>query len=528
MKNCLLFFGVLFAFNGVGQNDTVDIKPNYVLTIDSILRTYKYPQQNTRCSWNYPFNKTRRDSLKNRKYSKIISPDVNNENLHKAFNTVAFSSSNLVNSTSAFGFTTNEEGTSVSASIDLLAVDRAAQQLYFTLGFNASGSSNVFNFYNNESWQRGAGLSGGFIWKLGGASYFDTKSYTNTRFTKDSSARRSFMIYPAEKYTDALLISKKALLKELESYQLKTLELDSLSDSAKEMLKVIGLEASVKRLTSEVKDMESYKKAFGFTDTDSLEIRSESKASQVRQKPTEVPYEKYIKNRLAEFDKTIDPTYGYWFHWISGNISFNNTTYSFDEEDIDSTARTAYFSSPFKLIPKYNHLTATASLGYNITLNKKKMIYFGSAGFTYYRSATAVPNFFEEDPRIYEDELVIRNEKGRSLGTLSTLESQAVNFGSFNLYSAWFLGEKKTAGINFTFNHFYDLSKNIDNYNFENHFTFLVGPIFRRIKDDNTSLTFGIDVGFENTVYDKEFIDDFTARIRVGIPFTVYKQKTSK
>jgi hypothetical protein len=53
----------------------------------------------------------------------------------------------------------------------------------------------------------------------------------------------------------------------------------------------------------------------------------------------------------------------------------------------------------------------------------------------------------------------------------------------------------------------------------------LFGPIFRKEKEGETALTFGIDVGFENGIYGTNVTNDFTGRIRVGIPFNIYTKK---
>ncbi|MDO6808876.1 hypothetical protein Q4603_09650 [Zobellia galactanivorans] len=52
-----------------------------------------------------------------------------------------------------------------------------------------------------------------------------------------------------------------------------------------------------------------------------------------------------------------------------------------------------------------------------------------------------------------------------------------------------------------------------------------LAQFFRKIKDDNTSLTFGIDIGWSNATYKSKVSNDFTGRIRRGIPFNIYSKK---
>jgi hypothetical protein len=78
--------------------------------------------------------------------------------------------------------------------------------------------------------------------------------------------------------------------------------------------------------------------------------------------------------------------------------------------------------------------------------------------------------------------------------------------------------------LNLSFQHYYKIGSLPEHYNLSNHFTLLGGPIFRKIKDDKTSISFGLDAGLLNTEYGAKHKDDFTLRIRVGIPFNVYQK----
>src|SRR5690606_28640199 len=88
-----------------------------------------------------------------------------------AFNHVIFSTSDLVTNSSAFGYTQNEEKTTISLNTNL-RLGKESSPLYANVGANTSGSSSIFEFYSEDTWKNNVSLNLGLIVSLGRSSVF--------------------------------------------------------------------------------------------------------------------------------------------------------------------------------------------------------------------------------------------------------------------------------------------------------------------------------------------------------------------
>ena len=123
---------------------------------------------------------------------------------------------------------------------------------------------------------------------------------------------------------------------------------------------------------------------------------------------------------------------------------------------------------------------------------------------------------------------ILMDEDENQLGSYDQID-HTIGILSANGYGACFFTKKKNFGLNATISLNWKL-KEIDNVNVKDSYTILFGPIFRAVKDGKTTVSFGIDIGWDQAVFSERAEKDFTGRVRLGIPFGIYKKdkKTEK
>lgn len=442
----------------------------------------------------------------------VISPLLLNENLNSAFNNVVFSNSGLVSNASAFGYSQNKDKTNISANANFRIKKHTdnKMQWFLKVGINSVTDGNILGIYNKGSWSNSIGGNIGFILKCKGSTFFNIEK-NSMEWRKNSISRKAYL-YKAVLNKDSLLIRKDSLTKMME-------ELDSsLSNKG---IKIQSLE--LKKLYQEEKGDFSVIFERLYNELDSINTELLNLSLNKNSSIDTMNAIKYYKNKAYEFDKNHDITYGYTFHWFDVNIRLNNGTYKFSDENID-TINKPIFDETYKLNSTYNKFLGSLNLNYNYICNAENILIYGQFGLGFNYGSLLSNSLLKGDPRFSDSTLLIIDENNNRFGSLKNIENSNINTGDINLYGAMFFGKEKSIGWNISYKHTY-LIGNIkeDNYFFKNHFTLLTGPVFRKIKDDNTSLTFGIDFGWENAIYKTQINNDFTARLRVGIPFNLYK-----
>ncbi|MCR8666200.1 hypothetical protein NO995_00755 [Aestuariibaculum sp. M13] len=466
-------------------------KPDYNTTLNSFLEEY---------------------NIKNH----VIQDTLLNENIATAFNYVIFSGSDLVSNSSAFGYSQNEEKTNVSVSSNL-RLGKELSPLYTRIGANASGSKNVFEFYSEGSWSNNVSFNLGLILKIGNASVFFKGGKKEVKKFKEINDRRkinaSEPLYKTEKYTQQTIDTIDALKKDI---------LD-IKDGGLIQSKYSGLLVQfpdIKKLIEGKKYEEAY----------SSLIREEKKIQDyIDAHKSQKEMEDYLKNDiLYTFDKANDLTYGYSLMWFDINLNLGNSTYKFSESNVDESILEE-FGNVYDLTKDINKLKSVLALNFNHSHNADKTIWFYQIGLSTTSSSFLENVLINGTPKIIRNEsqeFVFQDEDNQVIGDFVNVKE---NFktGAFNAYGAIFFTEKKNFGFNVTIGHNYLIDKPNGTF-YKNNFTTLFGPVFRKEKDGETKLTFGIDLGWSNAIYNTRVSDDFTGRIRVGIPFNIYSKKKSK
>ena len=205
----------------------------------------------------------------------------------------------------------------------------------------------------------------------------------------------------------------------------------------------------------------------------------------------------------------------------------NNNSFNFSEkaENISNEILTEFNALEGVEKTNINKLNTIVSGNLNFSQNSSIGALYAQAGAKFNSGSFLSSNLINGTAKISSvDEnglFFIADEDSQTLGGFNSIKRD-LQYGSFDVYGAYFFGKKKVFGLNLSASHRYKI-KSPENSFYENNYSILFGPIFRKPKkDNNTELTFGIDIGFDNAVYDTRAGDNFVARIRVGIPFKLF------
>ena len=453
-------------------------------------------------------------------------------------------------------------------------------QLYLTAGINASGSSTIFNLYDRDEWKSSIGGSIGFIWKIKGTT--DTSEnlpklnhdlLLREHYIRDSILKDYTVNYSLENYQD---VRKKYI-------HLSTLPLKKNDTTAKDNLvkyfKVLEKnETFYKRLENNknlkeivqsqiqnenkkngIKETKVFLKFAHYTPDENnkndiiiakllKEFWSENKDKNSTNEEVSLlkkifkkvaikndsELEKAIKKVAAVYDQKNIKNTGYSLGWFDLNATLNNDTFGFSEkkENIVSDVKDAFEALDVEKTA-INKLNVTLSLNYNYTRNKYRNAYYIKFGAQYNSGSFLSSNLIQGTPKIANidtnglfliNDYISDVKAPDVLGNFKALKEN-LQFGTFSFYSAYYFGKKKTIGLNLSLLHRYLITKPETTF-YKNNYSVFFGPIFRKPKkDDDTGLTFGIDVGYDNALYGRSAKKNFIARIRVGIPLKLYNIK---
>lgn len=460
------------------------------------------------------------------KNNMVIQPKLLDEKIDNYFNTVVFSGSNTVSSASAFGAVTNEEKTTISSNANL----NFYNPIFLTVGVNAIGGGNIFNLYEDGAWYKSVGGSVGFIVKLKGSSYIGKTSETQKQKELsgllDPKDEMSAIRLKIEKWNE---LRKLAASDPLIFHSFYSKEgIDSIGQLKRQILNlpsgglvsdyplIYKVIPNLKTLLTQNKLVEAYE-LLAAKEKDVEEFLKHKKGND---------FKDYIQEKFYEFDKNHDLTFGYILNWIRFNYEVSNATYSFNEKNVKADILEEFISN-FGSKNQINRLNSRLSLNFNRTSHSSRIVYFLQGGIAHNSFSFLESGFVKGTPTIFKNStgnFSLEDEEGSYFGDYDFLKED-LDFGEFELYGALFFTKNKNFGVNASGKHYYLISKPSGSF-YRNNFTFLAGPIFRSIKDGNTVLTFGIDIGWENAIYNTKISNDFTAKIRLGVPFNIAGEKS--
>lgn len=484
----------------------------------------------------------------------IVQDKLLNTRLTKAFNQVVFSSSDLVDNASAVGVSRNEENTTVSVNTNFYLGGEAKDQWFLKAGINSNGSGgSIFNIYSGNEWQNSVGGNIGFIWKFGGSGFsnedevkFNYDKVLREIFIRDSIMKEvvelNFKEYSETRSKYAALLKKALLLREKYAKEIDSINKSEIAKVYKKLKRAEVLFTKIENKIPYYKDKKGSKKAkkdsiLNFSNYDSSTNNTNDKI--IKYLLTEL-WKEAGDGKLALRDLINDVAYvydeknikntGYSFWWLDGNFKLNNNTFNFSEkaENVESEVLEEFKKLNEVERTGLNKLGKEISVNVNYTRNTINFMYYLKGGFKYNSGSFLNSNLINGTAKVSEQHGVggffIKDKDNTQLGELSSFNKN-LSYGSLDIYGAYFFGKKKVFGLNLALTHRYRIETPEASF-YKNNYSVLFGPIFRKPKkDDDTGLTFGIDIGFDNAMYAYNAKDNFVARIRVGIPFNLYTMK---
>ena len=445
--------------------------------------------------------------------NKVVQNKLVAENLSTAFSYVIFSNSDLATNTSAFGYVQNKDKTNVSINGNF-RLCKMCTNTFIRFGASASGSNNIFNLYSRDSWTNNVGLNIGVLKRFGikwSGVYFTSNQDTFNLYHEKRLIKSREPIQREALYSATTVILSEKLASEIAKGDYKRLH-QNLSQY-RELLKV---EPKLKNFIDEGKYIEAYNL--------SIAVKEKVKpyVEAVTQKQNLM---KFVKDTiLYNIDKDYDVTYGYNMQWWDANVNISNSTYGFTGDNIDSAAMQTLVSDD-KSPVGINRVKIVASFSLNKTSYNKYGVFYGQLGTSITSGSFMESPLLQAPPRLTSQEsgLFVLGDDGTAMGPFSRIKDRYTT-GSIFIYLAGYFNKEKNFGVNISLSHNYIIDQPDQTF-YDHNYSFMVGPIFRKINSDKTSLTFGIDAGWENAPYDSNFTNDFLARIRVGVPFNVYDKK---
>lgn len=501
MKNLYLLILLLGASQIVAQTTPQE---KYIKAVDHYLEDYKYVEDST-------------DNM-------VIQPSLLDDKLEEYFNAIVFSGSNTVSDATALGVSINDDNTTISAKANFNLGD---DKSFFMVGVNASGKGGIFNLYNDDSWGANVGGNLGVIIKLFGSSYIDEKGSKQIQEKFNDSSEIG------SKFKELLVLRKLALNEPLARPEIYSrsglMQINDLQDK----LLTSSNERDYSNYSTLINAYEELKKmintkdyvgAYRFLEDKQKEVRTFVESTEAND-PTKA-FEQYIKDKFKAFDKENDMTYGYTLGWADVNMNLSNGSYNFEGDNVEESIQES-FNDLYGNNNPLNVLNTRFTMAFNMANNRKKSIRFLKVGIGYNRTSYLESNLAQGTPRVVniDDEYVLQDENDLVLGRYDDI-SKTLVVGDFNAYGAIFFTKKKNFGVNASIIHRLLMNKPASATYYKNNFTLLAGPVFRTFKDDGEpSLIFGLDMGWDNAIYRTKIDDDFTARLRVGIPFKIAKEK---
>ena len=506
MKSIKIILAVLFLFNNliiISQNEKREVNEKlYFIPKDSIvLQNYEAMLLNK--VGEYDFGP---------KFKGIaIEKNTLDEKINKIFNTVVFSGTDIAANGSAIGFQQNKDNQTAFIS-GFTKLYR--KKMYLKFGVTAQGASSPFNFYSANKWKGSIGGNIGVIYKPKNATVY----YSNYDAEKNAIKRL--------KYIDSLIKIKITYSKQLENVNNSLKILNKFKPNFYQQKdSLILIKKKIANFYKEYKMVVFDNKKL-LISKDSLFI-----PNPFTHKPISIDIiasdgaKKLVEEELTSFDKKNDITYGYKLNWFDLDLSLTNSTYNFEKENIDSTLYATQNNS-LELDKARNKLNIGIQTGWHFTKKTKNKLYYQYLGFGINSGSFLNSNIITGTTKIGANQEIIDESNINNAdikGTFNTIDN-SLSYMNISFYGAMFFGESQKIGINLSLKHYNKI--HVPNGVFyKNNFTALFGPVFKATGADGKGVIVSLDLGYDNVLVDSAINNNFTARLRLGIPFAIYNKK---
>ncbi|WP_055447840.1 hypothetical protein [Lacinutrix mariniflava] len=495
MKNLkILFVLCLFVFKGFGQDSSetiIEYKKalfNYELLVLSELQEYNFGNDSGYFA---------------------VQPKLMNEKIKDIFNTVVLANKDRATNGTSVGYQQNKDKGTISVNANFNLTQNYNH--FLKLGINGSGSS-TFGLFENDSWNKGVGGNIGYLYKINNSTV-----YYSSEDARSSGLKRIEHIYSKIK-----LYHK--VLKEFEKTNKGESTIAFLKKFKNVNSEVVNdnIRNDIIKLTKKLTELNSDKKDFFNKVNLSEELESILEKYENDLSDEKLAADDFVKNQFYEFDKKNDITYGYRMSWFDVDLSLSNQTFKFNEDNISKEIDTVAFKN-LAVDKELNKLRVGLSGSYNYTLKSQNYIFYLKTGIGFNSGSFLGSNIIDGTPEIDKNLTIFdesNDENEEAKGSFESIKRN-LEYGNFDFYTALFFGKNQKFGVNINLRHSYLVNKPEDVF-YKNNFTALVGPIFKAIGSDGKGAILGIDFGFEDAFYKTKINDNFTARLRVGIPFNIF------
>lgn len=449
---------------------------------------------------------------KSSKKNQVVQDDLLLKIIDTVFNQVVFSSSNLVNNASAFGFSQNEEMTAISANANIKIGEMVAD--YLKVGVGATGRGSDFNLYSRNTWSQSSGVTLGGIKQLGIKSLSIKTSYSQEDYQRDKRGKR---------------ISATQILREKHKYTLDYLShLQLLLNALAQGGEIDEKDSTFTQILSDYPDLKKhitskvYDKAF-----DQIEEIKKEVIDFLKMDASDDKYEALIKKLFVAYEKEHNPiTTSYNLIWVDYNIGVAYTSFIFNDDNIAPDIEPTFTEDR-----EVNSFFLNATANINWSNQKPTYVLYFQGGLGFQSGSLLNSNLILGTPKIatsLDGDFGINDERGdnNNIGNYSDI-NESLEIIDVNVYGAWFFTKRKNFGFNLSYSHRFS-TKEPSSINYQDNFSLLGGPIFKVADGTAAGTSFGIDIGFENAAYVGNIQDEFTARLRIGIPFNIYTSKKTE
>jgi hypothetical protein len=433
---------------------------------------------------------------------KIIHNRLLRDQMNEIFNNLIFGNDDLVANASAIGITVNEEKTNVNLSNNFQIFEQRFKEhpLFLRVGLSASGKGNTFALYTDNAWESKSQLTLGLKKKL---RAYRTTELTRSEFDIDHKNRKLALLLTDEKKRFFGNDNVKKINDLIEMLEDDSADLKAESDAIKSYAIHTFYPALNKLLKNE--DRVAASKLLS-------KIKKEQNIladtiSTVKWRALRI--DKYVDSLIYSYDKSLDHYSGHKIWWLDFDIISGIAGYSFEDENI------SYTGGDLSELRESNALNFAVTFNLNWSHESKKWWFYSQMGLGYQLNSALSSNLVQGTPQ-----LITRNgsaffvdEHGRLLGD-ARIYDERLQTADFHAYAAIMFTKSKNVGLSGTLRHEFALVSP-EAMEYSSNLTALGGLIFKTKK----GLTAGLEAGFNYAPYDSRMLDDFIARIRVGIPF---------
>lgn len=432
--------------------------------------------------------------------TRITSPKTFRSIFSEVFSNIITGSNAVAKNSTALTYSQDKE-------IGSLGVNYAHfndRQTIYNYGLVAQTTGSVFNIYSSNNWNNGIGVS------VGASSFFKNTLFFSREDSKVLAASR-------EKFLNRLVMEYAQLLILRDELKIKY------SSLQKEDVSFSVVRNSTGQIMSTAKYYDSLRIVYDLLD--SLDRRVNVLTKELAKGSPDYAnfYEEKLSTEIMNFELRTKKDWKYSIHWISGNISFGQSSSKIYN---DTLIRDSVFIFDSKDFFRFR-ISGT----YNYTRNNIYLTYF-STGLSLYNTNYLEGRNLKQIPFVSYDTIrrryAIFTDAKSVAGNVEDYKSRILILAPSVNYAVFF-GSSKTVGIQLLGTVKFVVAKPSE-IDYPHTFDGSAGVVFHIKKDEHVSKgTISAEAGLYNARFGTRIWNDaFALRLKVGIPFMTFLKKDEK